>query len=247
MPTTAPFVHFTSTSNTTKQHSAVRAAFSLIELCVVMVLVLLLSVLFVGLTSTGHRESPRKANCANNQRQIVLAMNVYANDNDLHWPVFTANGAGHWVPIGDPLFDPTATSIASFEFMVFSTGGDVSVKTFGCPSNPTVRPTTEAGKISGTDSISAWAIQGPQSMSYSYDWSVPSNASSIRVMTADRHTTVHKKTVMAAFADGHVGSINYSVTAFINKDAKGDDIYSDSDDGPMNIPGEGSTTRAFVR
>ena len=223
-----------------------RAAFSLTEICVVMVLLFILAGIFMPMYSMGHRES-RGANCGNNQRQIVLGMNVYANDNDQHWPVFTANGAGHWVPLGDPLFDPTATAIASFEYLTFTTGSDIPKKVYGCPSNPTVRPTTEAGIIGGPDSISTWAMQGPQFMGYSYDWSVPGNASSIRVVTADRHTTVHKNTVMAAFADGHISNINRSGTAFINKDAQKDDIYSDVDDGPMQIPDEGSTTRAFVR
>ena len=52
---------------------------------------------------------------------------------------------------------------------------------------------------------------------------------------------------MAAFADGHVANITRIDTAFINRDANNDDIYSAVGDGPMNTPGKGSTTRAFVR
>ena len=230
--------------NTSSVH---QCGFTIIEILVVLVILLLLGAMLLPTTCV-LREGARKANCGNNQRQIVLAMNVYPADQSWDWPVFTANSAGQWVPVNDPSLDATATAIASLEMVVTLTGNDIPAKVFACPSKPVVRPTSEAANKGARTSVSAWVVQGPSRIGYSYDWSVPDNASSVRVVTADRDRQAHGgKLVMAAFADGHVGNLNRVGTSFINKDAKDDDIYTDTGDGPMATPGEGSTTRAFVR
>ena len=227
--------------------------FSLIELFVIIILVLILAGML--LPAQGMvREGARKANCGNNQRQIILACNVYPTNQDTVWPVFTANAFGHWVSSSDPTLDPISTAIASFELVATATGGDLLPKVLACPSNPTVRPASDAALRGDRQSTSGWASAGPLHIGYAYDWSVPSNASRIRVVTADRNRTVHGTyAIMVGFADGHVGNLTRqgsraatSVT-FLNRDANEDDIFSDLNDGPMHIPGEGSTTRAFVR
>lgn len=225
-----------------------RAGFSVSEIMVVMILTLLIVGLFLPPLMSSSDRGFRKANCANNQRQIVLAMAVYANDHDNTWPVKPADSRGRWVPLEGRLFDPTATAISSLEFLSYATGGDLSAKGFACPSKPSARPLTPAENSGVTNGASAWASNGPSQIGYAYDWSIPPDAQSVRVVTADRDQQAHKgSVVMAAFADGHVANVNRIGVSFINRDANNDDIYSAVGDGPMNTPGEGSTTRAFVR
>ncbi len=225
-----------------------RAGFSFTEIMVVMILTLIITGMILPSVWVRDHGGARKKSCGNHQRQIVLGMNVYANDNDQAWPVFTANSAGLWVPAGHLLMDPTATAIASLEFLAYASGGDITAKLFICPSQPSIRPPTEAATTGTTTSVSAWAVHEPRQIGYSYDWSIPTNGSSIRVVTADRDQQAHKgSVVMAAFADGHVGNLNRRGTSILNQDADKDDIYTADGDGPMNTPGEGSTTRAFVR
>ena len=224
-----------------------RAGFTITEICVVMVLTAIVAGMLLP-AITMVRSENHHARCENNQRQIVLGMNVYANDNDQKWPVFTANCTGRWVPASDSFLDATATAIGSMEMMAFCTGGDIPAKTFACTNQPTVRPSTQAANAGTTSSMSDWALQGPRHIGYSYDWSVPENGSSVRVVLADRDRNAHKGILIkVAFADGHVGNLDRVGTAFINKDAKDDDVYTDVGDGPMNLPSEGSSTRAFVR
>lgn len=225
-----------------------RAGFSGTEIMVVMTLTLLIVGLFLPTRMSSSDRGVRRVNCANNQRQIVLGMVVYANDNDKKWPVKPADHRGRRVPFDEPLFDPTATAISSLEFLSHATGGDLSAKVFACPSKPSARPLTPAENTGSTTGASAWASHGPSQIGYAYDWSIPSDALSVRVVTADRDQQAHKgSVVMAAFADGHVANINRNGASFINRDANNDDLYSVDGDGSMNTPGEGSTTRAFVR
>ena len=233
-----------------------RAGFSFTEIMVVMTLTLLIVMLFMPPLMSSSDRGARRANCANNQRQIVLAMALYANDHDQKWPVKPAGLLGRWVPLegrlgqplDEPLFDPTATAISSLEFLSYATGGDLSAKGFACPNKPSARPLTSAENTGSTTVTSAWASNGPSQIGYAYDWSIPPDAPSVRVVTADRDQQAHKgSVVMAAFADAHVANINRIGVSFINRDANNDDMYSAVGDGPMNTPGEGSTTRAFVR
>jgi hypothetical protein len=190
----------------------------------------------------------RKDDCHNRQRQIILAMGVYSYDNNQSWPVFPCDSLGRFLPAAGPTLDPTATAIASLEFLTAITGGDLSIKTFTCNSRPDRHPVTPANPLLGTGyKTSAWAAAGPQHIGFAYDWSVPATARSNRVVVADRDRTAHKSIVFAAFADGHMGNINGGDGHFRNRDAADDDIYDDTGDGPMNVAGAGSTTRAFVR
>jgi hypothetical protein len=117
---------------------------------------------------------------------------------------------------------------------------------------------------------------GPGAMAYAYDWSAPTDTSAIRVMITDRGnlTVAHKTVIMAAAGDGHVETINLTTTdgsprapgAHVTMDLDGnperavgaakdasfkavaDDPYDDhDDDGNMQLPGQGSSTRSWVR
>ncbi len=56
-----------------------RRAFTLIELLVVISIIALLIALLLPVLS-GAREAARRSNCLSNQRQLAIAMNVYAGD-----------------------------------------------------------------------------------------------------------------------------------------------------------------------
>lgn len=62
-----------------------KRAFVLIELLVVAVVIGLLLALLVPALGKA-RETARKAKCANNLRQIGIAMHMYIDDNDSKFP-----------------------------------------------------------------------------------------------------------------------------------------------------------------
>ena len=237
-----------------------RQGFTLIELLVVISIIAILAGMLPPAINM-VREGARKANCGNNQRQIVLGMNVYANDNDSAWPVLyvtTASGAAS--NTAPSAAQAHFTAAGSFEFLSNVTGGDLTNKIFACPSNPTTKPPTTAAAIGyGSATLSTWTdftTNSTNASAFAYDWAVPSNATSIRVVTADRpksgatatDVTNHKSVAMAAFADGHVGNINkgsvasaaqstytqggaaFTAGEALNKDASNDNIYDDVED-----------------
>ncbi|MCK6489154.1 MAG: hypothetical protein L6R48_12645, partial [Planctomycetes bacterium] len=213
------------------------------------------------------------------------AMAVYQNDNDQAWPVLQASAA-NTVATGvtsASAANSVFTTMVSFEFLANSTGGDLTGKVFGCPANSSVKPTTTATAISWTTTTAAtWATTPAtantnSAAAYAYDWAVPSNATSNRVVLADRpkasstatDNSNHKSNMVVVFADGHVGNLNKvtSVTVagnatinqgnaavagvwgYVNKDADAtDNIYDDNTDGGSTLTNAGGgTTKAYVK
>jgi prepilin-type N-terminal cleavage/methylation domain-containing protein/prepilin-type processing-associated H-X9-DG protein len=254
--------------------TAGRSGFTLIELLVVVAIIgILAGMLLPAITMA--IEQARRVACGNNQRQIVLACRAYANGSDGAWPARPTSADGTFAAAGaDPATGLPSndwhTTFASLEWLAVSTGKELTPGTFLCRSAATYKPVVlpdEDMTYAGT-SKSTWATAtGTSILPYAYDWTVPANARSTRVVIADRgrDTTAHGKVAMAAFADGHVAAIDQAegtgsadstkglngkanLKVYANTSAKNDNIYDGNGDDELTaVAGMGSATRCILR
>ena len=249
------------------------SGFTLIELLVVISIISVLAGMLIP-AIVMVKELANQTKCGNNQRQIVSAALVYANDQSGQWPARPTTTAGDLDVSNAP---PTAlpTAIASLEML--SAQVSLPMRLMSCPDTPAFGP--RSAPTSGLDAstpglISHWVADLTTGTiratpGYAYDWSVPSNPDCDRVVVADRGVVSmgHPRKVVVAYGDGHVGKLSaspgtpsaptanldgsvVSATVFNNLDPANlnDNIYDASgDDGTMTMTGLGSATRSWVR
>jgi len=240
--------------------------FTLIELLVVIAIIAILAGMLIP-TIALVKEMANKTACGKNQSQIVLAVQVYATDNDGLWPVRPTAAGGAYQAGGGPTVETAATSFATQEFV--ASFAELPARLFACKSNTLAKPDTPAALTlpSGT---ATWTNLAKSS--YAYDLRIPSRASSIRVVMADRPMTAttlsHRSSVVAVAADGHVATLNKdngtvvgvgtdaqdgskTTLSLVNRDAAQDSIYDGNLDGIPPLVGEdfatGSTSRASLK
>jgi len=78
---------------------AVKRGFTLIEVLTVLAITSMLAAMLLP-TFSRARESGRRASCASNMRQIGMAMQMYADDND---EVYSSGGTENFEPIVHPI------------------------------------------------------------------------------------------------------------------------------------------------
>ena len=244
------------------------AGFTLIELLVVISIIAILAGMLlpaIGLV----QDNARRMRCASNQKQLVLAMLVYAQDSDGAWPVRPTAAANGPLVAAAAAADPF-TAQATCELLAVAMGGDLGPGLFTCPGNPVAKPPGAAAAAILTANATWAPGAGNAQPAYAYDWTVPANATSARAVLADRPVSASQGaghrggTTPVLFADGHAGTIGKGVGVpaggktkdlagvdyagwFANRDAGNDNIYSDDADGGAAAPGAGSASRAWVR
>jgi prepilin-type N-terminal cleavage/methylation domain-containing protein len=100
-----------------------RRAFTLIELLVVIAIIAILAALLLPALASS-KERTRRVNCMNSERQLLLAVHLYGDDNDQRVPT----GASDMGPLDDHL--PVISTTTSNAFVQYLGTGRMSV----CPS-----------------------------------------------------------------------------------------------------------------
>lgn len=259
-----------------QRRPAPRSGFTLIEMLVVISIIGILAGLLMP-AIVGALDQAKMTQCGNNQRQILLCMQIYRNQSEGESALRMTNGTGGTALLTDPAAADAAvgraTTLASLEWMAYINGG-IGSKIFTCPSfkngklsNPGADATFQLGA-----GVSKWANEDKEKMGFAYDWSAPSSAEAMRVVLADRGrdgSISHKNKVVVAFADCHTSMILQTPKAvgagtatenfaggittgvFSNSESSDtavDNIYDTEGDGNnMYLAGRGSATKCWVK
>jgi len=172
-------------------------AFTLIELLVVIAIIAILAALLLPVLSRA-REKARATECANNQRQIMLATKLYLDDHDgVMVPLWVAQGAPGW---GNWTYD-AATFVVQWPGHLWwpdklrLDGYAPAPKLFDCPT--LTQPAT-AGNGGAVSSVHCLGI----GMNYpEYGWIAPAAGFSFPVYTTSKENQISRPDQSIVFAD----------------------------------------------
>jgi prepilin-type N-terminal cleavage/methylation domain-containing protein/prepilin-type processing-associated H-X9-DG protein len=160
------------------KRTSTRRGFTLVELLVVIgIIALLISILLPSLNKA--RETANKVKCANNLKQLGLAIQLYANDNHGAYPrtyfnagatVDASNGsftaADPFSVAAIPVWNPnTFNNVPSCLFLLLRTE-DITPSVFNCPST-SAQPDTYGNNNLTAQNRCNWSNLA-QNLSYSY-------------------------------------------------------------------------------
>jgi len=182
-----------------------RQGFTLIELLVVISIIAILAGLLLPAVTLVKNKANQTAN-ANNQKQIVTAMVAYSTDYDGAWPLAKNLPADLLTTAVTPALGKS-TAVASLEVLAAATNlPNALFKARGQLQPGPVGPPLMPGDANFAASTDTWRL-APAQIAWAYDWSVPAEVASYRILLADRGN-FHRSKVVAVAADSSVRSLN---------------------------------------
>jgi prepilin-type N-terminal cleavage/methylation domain-containing protein/prepilin-type processing-associated H-X9-DG protein len=154
-----------------------RQGFTLVELCVVILIVVILIAIFLPTMSHSHEASGR-VKCASNLRQIGQGVQMYANENKGNFPRTVYDGVGgppteYTASTAPNPFAPSGpgpNDVTAALFLLLRTQ-DLTSEVFVCPYSP-----AERWDFGGKDVRQVSNFPSGQYLSYSYINPYPSEA-----------------------------------------------------------------------